>query len=148
MIIGGIRHRFGEVRISMLGQLHKKMPLTVAVLVVTALGMIGIPPTNGFFGKWYIMLGAAESGQYIYIAVLVISTLLNAIYFFRVLENVFVNPPADLQEVNAPTGKLELPWQMLIPIVLMGIAVLALGFGNALIVDGVLKLGMPEVFLR
>ena len=148
MVIGGIRHRFGEFRISMLGQLHKKMPLTITVLVITALGMIGIPPTNGFFGKWYIMLGAVQAEQYIYVAVLVISTLLNAIYFFRVMENVFVNPPADLKEVNAPKGKLELPLQMLIPIVIMGIAVLALGFGNAVIADGVLNLGMPEVFLR
>jgi len=148
MVIGGIRHRFGEFRISMLGQLHKKMPLTITVLVITALGMIGIPPTNGFFGKWYIMLGAVQAEQYIYVAVLVISTLLNAIYFFRVMENVFVNPPADLKEVNAPKGKLELPLQMLIPIVIMGIAVLALGFGNAMIADGVLNLGMPEVFLR
>ena len=61
MIIGAIRHRFGEFRISMLGQLHKVMPLTVTVLVITALGMIGIPPTNGFFGKWYIMLGAVQA---------------------------------------------------------------------------------------
>jgi hypothetical protein len=30
----------------------------------------------------------------------------------------------------------------------MGIAVLALGFGNAMIADGILNLGMPEVFLR
>ena len=94
------------------------------------------------------MLGAVQAEQYIYVAVLVISTLLNAIYFFRVMENVFVNPPADLKEVNAPKGKLELPLQMLIPIVIMGIAVLALGFGNAVIADGVLNLGMPEVFLR
>ena len=132
----------------MLGQLHKTMPLTVTALVITALGMIGIPPTNGFFGKWYIMLGAVQAEQYIYIAVLVISTLLNAIYFFRVMENIFVNPKAELKEVNAPAGKLELPLQMLIPIVIMGIAVLALGFGNAMIADGILNLGMPEVFLR
>ena len=148
MIIGGIKYRFGEFRISMLGQLHKKMPLTVTVLVITALGMIGIPPTNGFFGKLYIMIGAAQTEQYIFVAVLVLSTLLNAIYFFRVMENIFVNPDAGLKEVNVPTEKLELPWQMLLPIVIMGIAVLALGFGNAIIVDDVLKLGMPEVFLR
>ena len=148
MIIGAIRHRFGEFRISMLGQLHKTMPLTVTALVITALGMIGIPPTNGFFGKWYIMLGAVQAEQYIYVAVLVISTLLNALYFFRVMENIFVNPKAELTEVNAPKGKLELPLQMLIPIVIMGIAVLALGFGNAMIADGILNLGMPEVFLR
>jgi multicomponent Na+:H+ antiporter subunit D len=148
MVIGGIQYRFGEFRISQLGQLHKKMPLTVVTLCIAALGMIGIPPTGGFFSKWYIMLGAMGTEQYIYVAVLVISSLLNAVYFFRVLENVFVNPSPALKEVNPPSGKLELPLQMLIPIVVMGLGILVLGFCNASIVDGIIKLGLPEVFLR
>ena len=148
MVIGGVRYRFGEVSISKLGQIGKKMPFTVFTLVVAALAMIGIPPTGGFFSKWYIMLGAMQTEQYIYVAVLVISSLLNAVYFFRVLENVFINPDPGLKELNPPTGKLELPLQMLIPIVVFGIAILALGFCNEMIVDGIMKLGMPEVFVR
>lgn len=148
MVIGGVRYRFGEVSISKLGQIGKKMPFTVFTLVVAALAMIGIPPTGGFFSKWYIMLGAMQTEQYIYVAVLVISSLLNAVYFFRVLENVFINPDPGLKELNPPTGKLELPLQMLIPIVVFGIAILALGFCNEMIVDGIIKLGLPEVFVR
>ena len=148
MVIGGIQYRFGEFRISQLGQIHKKMPLTVVTLCIAALGMIGIPPTGGFFSKWYIMLGAMTTQQYIYVAVLVISSLLNAVYFFRVMENVFVNKDPQLKEINPPAGKLELPLQMLIPIVVMGLGILVLGFCNASIVDGIIKLGLPEVFLR
>lgn len=148
MVIGGVRYRFGEVSISKLGQIGKKMPFTVFTLVIAALAMIGIPPTGGFFSKWYIMLGAMQTEQYIYVAVLVISSLLNAVYFFRVLENVFINPDPGLKELNPPTGKLELPLQMLIPIVVFGIAILALGFCNEMIVDGIIKLGLPEVFVR
>jgi len=148
MVIGGIQYRFGEFRISQLGALNKKMPFTVMTLCIAALGMIGIPPTGGFFGKWYIMLGAMESKLYIYVAVLVLSSLLNAVYFFRVMEYVFVNPDAGLKEVNPPTGKAELPLQMLIPIIIFGLAILALGCGNATIVDSIIKLGLPEVFLR
>ncbi len=148
MVIGGIRYRFGVVSIRKLGQIGKKMPFTVFTLVVAALAMVGIPPTGGFFSKWYIMLGAMQTQQYIFVAVLVISSLLNAIYFFRVLENVFINPDPNLEEVNPPAGKLELPLQMLIPIVIFGIAILALGFCNEAIVDGIIKLGLPEVFAR
>ena len=148
MVIGGVQYRFGEVRISKLGQIGKKMPFTVFTLCVAALGMIGIPPTGGFFSKWYIMLGAMQTQQYIYVAVLVLSSLLNAVYFFRVLENVFINPDPGLKEINPPAGKLELPLQMLIPIIVFGIGILALGFCNEAIVDGIIKLGLPEVFLR
>lgn len=147
MAIGGVQYRFGEFRISQLGQLNKKMPFTVFTICVAALGMIGIPPAGGFFSKIYIMQGAMETGQYIYIAVLVISSLLNAVYFFRVMENIFVNPDAGLKEINPTAGKLELPLQMLIPIVLFGIIILALGFCNASVVDCIIKLGLPEVFL-
>ena len=93
------------------------------------------------------MLGAVQSEMYVYVAVLVISTLLNAIYFFRVMENVFVNPPANLKEIN-PVGKFELPLQMLIPIVIFGVAILALGVYNGVLVNEIVKLGLPEVFLR
>ncbi len=148
MVIGGIQYRFGEFRISQLGQIHKKMPFTVVTLCIAALGMIGIPPTGGFFSKWYIMLGAMGTEQYIFVAVLVLSSLLNAVYFFRVLENVFINPPAELKEVTPVHGKLELPLSMLLPIIVFGIMILALGFCNASIVEGIISLGLPEVFVR
>ena len=34
------------------------MPFTVVTLVIAALSMVGIPPTGGFFSKWYLVLGA------------------------------------------------------------------------------------------
>ena len=145
---GGVWSCLAEVRISQPGQIGKKMPFTVFTLCVATLGMIGIPPTGGFFIKCYIMLGAMQTQQYIYVAVLVLSSLLNAVYFFRVLENVFINPDPGLKEINPPAGKLELPLQMLIPIIVFGIGILALGFCNEAIVDGIIKLGLPEVFLR
>ena len=52
-----------------------------------------------------------------------------------------------LEELKSEKGKLELPWQMLIPIILFGLAILALGIGNGFLVD-IIKFGLPEVFLR
>ena len=147
MVAGGIKYRFGEVSIEKFGKLNKYMPFTVVTLVIAALSMVGIPPTGGFFSKWYLVLGALECGQYFFIAVIVISSLLNAIYFFKVLENVFISEDAKLAEVHPKKGKLELPWQMLIPIILFGLAILALGICNGYLVD-VIKFGLPEVFLR
>ena len=148
MVIGGIQHRYGVVSIDKFGQLCKTMPLTVFTLVVASLSMVGLPPTAGFFSKWYLVLGAMEGAQYYIIAVIIISSLLNAIYFFRIIENIFISPNANLKDINKPTGKFELPLQMLIPIVIFGILILAIGFCSTEIVDGIIKLGLPEVFLR
>jgi len=146
MVMGGVRYRYGIVDINKFGGLNKHMPFTVFTLVVAALSMVGIPPTGGFFSKWYLILGAMDNQQYFYIVVLVISCFLNAIYFFRVIENIFISKDAELEEI-APKGRFELPLSMLIPIVLFGLAIIALGVFNAPIVKDIIMLGLPEVIL-
>ena len=148
LVIGGIEYRFGEVNLYRLGGMNKKMTISTITVVLASLSMIGLPPTCGFFSKWYLMLGAYTGAQYFYIAVLVISSLLNAIYFFRIIEQMFVQREASLTEVHPHQGKLGLPLSMVIPILVGGIMILVLGFYSVDIVTDVIKLGLPEVFLR
>ena len=130
---GAIRYKYGTVDINNFGRIYKKMPLTCGLLVVAALSMIGIPPTAGFFSKWYLGVGAAGQSQWIYLAVLVISSLLNAIYFFRLIEKVFVDQKKeDLEPIDE--GR-ELPIKMIIPIVVCFVAILGIGIFNVKIVD-------------
>ena len=49
----------------LIGRIGKQTPWVTGPLIVVALGMIGLPPTGGFFGKWYIILGALEANNYI-----------------------------------------------------------------------------------
>ena len=148
LVAGGIRYRFGEWNIYRLGGLNRKMAISSVAITLAALSMIGIPPTAGFFSKWYLLLGAYTGKQYFYIAVLVISSLLNAIYFFRIIEQMFVQREASLTEIRRPSTKLGLPIEMVIPIFCVGIGILVLGFYSSTIVTDILKLGLPEVFLR
>ena len=93
-------------------------------------------------------MGAYTGEQYFYIMVLVISSLLNAIYFFRIIEQMFIQREASLTEVHPHKGKLGLPVEMVIPIMVAGIGILALGFYSVDIVTNIIKIGLPEVFLR
>ncbi len=130
-----------------LGQVYRKMPVTCGALVVLALSMIGLPPFAGFFSKWYLALGAIENGQYLYVAVLIIGSLLSAVYFFRISEKIFmgektVSEPSS-QEESLLQGKTpsrtEVPLSMLIPVLTAALMVIALGLGNSFIVNGVLR---------
>ena len=122
--------------------------------------MIGLPPFAGFFSKWYLALGAIQNGQYFYVAVLIISSLLSAIYFFRIFERLFmgektvIEPDAKIQDGNVSgpevpgrpvTGKFEVPLRMLIPIVIAAAMVIVLGLGNSFIVNGILKTAVMGV---
>ena len=129
-----IQYKYGVTRLGQLGQLQKKMPITVAVMVLCSLSMVGIPPLAGFFSKWDLAIGAATAGEYIYIAVLIVSSLLNAIYFFRLFEHIFMDPEPVREEIN-PELKRELPWRMMIPISLCGVGVIVLGVCNVWFVN-------------
>lgn len=76
----------GVVRIDQLDGMFRKMPVTMTAFVVGALAMIGIPPTCGFFSKWYLIRGGMESGHWGYVIALLISSLVNAVLFFRIFE--------------------------------------------------------------
>lgn len=146
---GALKYRFGVHDISSFGQLYRKMPITGAAIVIFALSMIGLPPFAGFFSKWYLAMGAIETGKYLYVAVLVISSLLNAIYFFRIFERMFMDPPKELddQYLDNSRRKVELPWNMLIPIGVCAAGVIGIGLFQSYILTGILKTTLLEVFL-
>ncbi|QKT04332.1 monovalent cation/H+ antiporter subunit D family protein [Ectothiorhodospiraceae bacterium 2226] len=79
-------------RVSELNGVGRRMPWTTAAFTVGALGMMGMPPIAGFVSKWYLGLGALESGQGLWIAVLAGSTLLNAAYFLPLLYRAWFLP--------------------------------------------------------
>ena len=133
--VGAIRKRFGKFWLEDLGRIYKKMPLTCGLLVVAALSMIGIPPTVGFFSKWYLGVAATQQSHWVYLAVLVISSLLNAVYFFRLIEKVFVQEDRGSLRDATPDRKIEASAWVIIPVVVCFVAILALGFCNVKIVN-------------
>lgn len=142
-----LKYKYNIHNISELGQVYKKMPITSLTMVTCALSMVGLPPFAGFFSKWYLALGAIHEGKYIFVAVLVLSSLLGAIYFFRLFEKLFMNDEEAIETTNPHPEKLEVPWQIILPMLLVITAVLALGLGNSFIVNYILKNTVLEVFL-
>ena len=149
---GALKYRFGIHETDKLGQVYREMPVTSLAMTVCALSMIGLPPFAGFFSKWYLALGAIENGQYIFVAVLIASSLLSAIYFFRIFEKMFMErktasrrkDTAALMEKSSLRGRLELPWQLIVPMLVVIAAVILLGLFNSYIVDDVLRPAIME----
>jgi multicomponent Na+:H+ antiporter subunit D len=148
LIAGGIRYRTGLTRIPRFAGLGRTMPWTMAAFTVGALAMVGIPPTAGFFSKWYLLLGAIEGGYWWWFAVIIVSSLLTAIYFFRVLEMVYRAPATDDGTGEAtggadaapnPHGPGEPPGSMLAPILVMAAGIVAAGLLNVVIVNALLE---------
>jgi len=148
LVVGAIIYRSGKRKISQLRYLHRKMPLTMAVFVIAALSVIGIPPTCGFFSKWYLILGAIDANKWIFVAVLLVSSLLNVILFFRVIENVYLEPhDGDVVENHDIVVSVEeAPLTMLVPILITGAGILSLGVLSGKIISTIIQFAIPAGF--
>jgi multicomponent Na+:H+ antiporter subunit D len=101
------------------------MPLTMISFTLAAFGMIGVPPLAGFVSKWYLGLGALQSGQPWVLAVLAVSSLLNAAYFLPVLHRAWFREPLERWEESAGAGEAD--WRLLLPTLCAAILALLSG---------------------
>lgn len=87
---GAIYVNVHKENISEFDGLGKAMPWTMGAFTIGAIGLIGLPPMNGFVSKWYLGLGAIGAGKPLALVVLLISGLLNAAYFFPIIHRAFL----------------------------------------------------------
>jgi multicomponent Na+:H+ antiporter subunit D len=148
LIVGAIMYTSGDREIPHLRYMHRKMPFTMAVLVIAGLSVIGIPPTCGFFSKWYLVLGAIDANKWIFVAVLLISSLLNVILFFRVIENAYLEPREEEahEGVEVAVAIEEAPLSLLLPILIAGAGILSLGILSGEIISSVIQFAIPAGF--
>ena len=153
LVAANLRKNTGQSDISKLdASLRKKLPWSMAAFTMAALSMIGLPPTAGFFSKWYLALGAIDKGNWVFLAVILISSLLNAVYFFRILEKVYLIPsPAQKtdEELHPEAGRRrgslvgEEKYSLMIPAVIISFSLLLIGLLNANIVKEVIQRIIP-----
>lgn len=144
LVAGGIKWKTGEHTIAKYVGMSRKMPFTMGAFLVAALSMVGLPPTAGFFSKWYLVLGALENNMWPFIVVIVISSLLNAVYFFRVIELGYLRKDdITADSVQGQGSASELPVSMLVPILVLGIGILVIGIFNEPIVTHVIQYTIP-----
>jgi multicomponent Na+:H+ antiporter subunit D len=131
---GAIYTAAHKTEVSELDGIGWRMPWTMAAFAIGALGMIGLPPTAGFLGKWFMLSGAMEMQQWVPVGVIVLSTVLNAAYFLPIVVRAFfpaatpcphaVGAAAAPHRPEAEHG--EAPWPMVLAMVVTAAATLVL----------------------
>lgn len=86
---GVIIHETGKRNVREMDGIGSKLPLTMTAFTIAALGMIGTPLTCGFITKWELGVGALQAHRGYFIAVLLVSSLLNAVYFLPIIYAAF-----------------------------------------------------------
>ena len=114
MALGAVAYRAGGVRIEDVRGLGRHMPWTLTAFALAGVSLIGLPPTAGFISKWYLILAALEAGQGWLVALILITSLMAAVYIARVVEAAWLQPRPE----GAPAVR-EAPLSLLVPLWVM-----------------------------
>jgi multicomponent Na+:H+ antiporter subunit D len=82
----------GRDNITQLAGISGRLPLTLFTFALAGVSLIGLPPSAGFLAKWLLIDAAITSGQWGWVVVMIIGSLLTAAYVFKVLNQTFKEP--------------------------------------------------------
>jgi multicomponent Na+:H+ antiporter subunit D len=151
LVAANVRYRTGDSSIDGFAGLGKRMPVTMGAFTVTAIAMVGVPPTAGFFSKWYLAQAGIDAGNWAVVAVVLLSSLMTGVYMLRIVERAYFapSPVGEPGLPEGPTGKglstatrqataTEAAIDMVAPVVILAAAAVGLGLANAAVLTHVL----------
>ena len=146
LAVGNIVYKVRGYAFEDLKGMFLKMPYTMTGLVAGALSMIGVPPTCGFFSKWYLISGGIQAGQYGFVAALVFSSLINAVLFFRIIEIAYYEPfGAEHGHGSTPVRMAEAPLTMVVPLLIVAGGLVVMGVYTGDIITHIIEPIIPPV---
>jgi len=147
LVVGNIVYKLKGYAFEDLKGLVRKMPFTMGAFVIGALSIIGVPPTCGFFSKWYLISGAIQAGQYAFMVALLFSSLVNVVLFFRVIEICYYEPFSEDHghgHDHHPEPMAEAPLTMLVPLFIVAAGLVLVGIYTGDIVNKIIEFAIPK----
>jgi len=147
---GAILVATGKTKISEMAGIGKIMPVTMLAFSVAAIGMAGIPPVAGFVSKLYLCLGAWAVGSpygMIFLAVILISSLLDIVYFFPIILTAFFKKPAEGIGAIGKVKVKEAPLLVVVPLTITAIfSLVFFVYPNMFYIFDLAKMAISQLF--
>ncbi|NOY36001.1 MAG: hypothetical protein GXO83_00320 [Chlorobi bacterium] len=102
--------------------LAKHLPITSFLFALGAIAIVGMPPFAGFWSKWSILSAAAHSNMILVIVLILSVSIIELVYYFRVVNRIYFFPKQKEVEPKRPTINA------LIAMSILGILILVIGF--------------------
>ena len=118
-IVSIVANARGNDGIDSFNGLAKTNPLLAIVMTISLLSLAGIPPTAGFFAKYYIFTSAFMAGNPGLVLIAIIASLVGVYYYFRLIIAMYFKESSDESITVESNHKLLL--------IVIAIAIIALG---------------------
>lgn len=136
MAAGNLLLSTGAQRLEGLTGTSRRLPLSLMTFGLAAVTIMGLPPSAGFTAKWLWLQASLAAGQWLWVLVLALGTLLSAAYVFRVLRCSFV------EDVPEPVFR-KLPLAMELIALALALAAIGLGLAAAWPLAALAPAGLP-----
>ncbi len=122
MAVGNLLLSTGKNQLEGLTGTSRRLPLSLLTFGLAAVTLMGLPPSAGFTAKWLLLQAALAAGQWPWVLVLVLGTLLTAIYIFRVLRCSFVEDAPEPMLCTLPLGMDLIAFTLALAAIALGLA--------------------------
>ena len=141
---GAIFAMTGKKDIREMGGLGYQIPWVFVAFGLAALSMIGVPPVGGFVSKWYLAFGTLEIHNRILLAGVLLSSLLNAVYFIEVIVRAFYGrPPEGTSLITCARGRSPVLMLMMVPLLATAALSVILGIWPDAAIDLIVNRVLP-----
>jgi NADH-quinone oxidoreductase subunit N len=93
----------GKEKISDYKSFYKTNPVLSWILTIALFSLAGVPPTAGFFGKFFLLLAGAAKGNYLLITIAALNMIISFYYYLRIVKAIFMDPN------EQPIAKITIP---------------------------------------
>ena len=111
-----------------LSGMSKNHPILSLSFLIILFSLAGIPPLAGFFAKFYIFMAVIESEMYILAIIGLLTTVISAFYYLRIIKIIYFDKPKKPFELNYD-------WGLKIPLILSSLIILIYFIYPSLLVD-------------
>lgn len=111
-----------DKNISDLDGIGKLMPITAFLFALGSLAIVGLPPFSGFWSKLYILMAAADERLIAVIAIILVVSIIEIVYYFRVIHRIYFKERISTIEIKIPSFNAKLAMIILaLVIVVIGV---------------------------
>ncbi|TYP75683.1 NADH-quinone oxidoreductase subunit N [Paenibacillus methanolicus] len=101
--------------------LYHRAPWTATAMLVFLLSLAGLPLTGGFFGKLFILFGAAQSGAYWLVAVMAVSSVISYYFYFAIARQMFMRTEGEDTRVPVSGATGAVIWMCVLGTLVLGV---------------------------
>ncbi|MCG9879788.1 MAG: NADH-quinone oxidoreductase subunit N [Bacteroidia bacterium] len=109
-VIGIVSEAYNKENISDYKGFYAQNKFLSWTLAIALFSLAGVPPTAGFFGKFFLVMAGASKGYFILIIIAALNMIISFYYYLRIVRYMFMEEATEsLQKISVqPVSKLAL----------------------------------------